>query len=126
MSEENKNLSTQKEKVDVPTISPATDIYEDQEGVILYVDLPGVNKETLDIDVDQDILTIRGAINLTTQEKMQPTYMDIRTEVYERRFTLGDELENSRIEANLDQGVLKLSIPRSEQHKPKKIEIKVA
>ena len=126
MSEESKNLSTQKEKVEVSTLYPATDIYENKEGVILYVDLPGVSKETLNIDVDQDILTIRGAINLKTQEKMQPTYMDIRAEVFERRFTLGDELDTSRIEANLNQGALKLLIPRSEQHKPQQIHIKVA
>jgi HSP20 family molecular chaperone IbpA len=52
--------------------------------------------------------------------------MEIRSELFERRFTLGDELDSSRIEASLNQGELKLSIPRLEQHKPRKINIKVA
>ncbi len=110
----------------VATLTPATDIYESKEGVVLYVDLPGVSKSTLDIDVDQDILSIKGQIDLTTAENMQPTYMDVRANVYERRFTLGDELDSSKIEAQLEHGALKLSIPRLEKHQPKKINITVA
>ncbi len=126
MSAENKEVATQQNKAEVVTLTPATDIYESKEGVTLYVDLPGVSKQTLDIDVDQDILTIKAKIDLTTAKDMQPTYMDIRADVFERRFTLGDELDSSKIEAKLDQGALKLSIPRLEKHQPKKITIKVA
>ncbi len=90
------------------------------------MDLPGVNKEMLDIDVDQDILSIKGKMHLTTADNMQPTYMDVRANVFERRFTLGDELDSSQIVAKLDQGALELSIPRLEKHQPKKINIKVA
>lgn len=126
MNTENKELTTQQNKVEVAALTPATDIYESKEGVVLYVDLPGVSKSALDIDVDQDILSIKGKVDLTTQENMQATYMDVRANVYERRFTLGDELDGSKIDAKLDKGVLKLSIPRLEQHQPKKITIKVA
>jgi HSP20 family molecular chaperone IbpA len=126
MNTENKELTTQQNKVEVAALTPATDIYESKEGVVLYVDLPGVSKSALDIDVDQDILSIKGKVDLTTQENMQATYMDVRANIYERRFTLGDELDSSKIDAKLDNGVLKLSIPRLEQHQPKKITIKVA
>jgi len=126
MNTENKEVTTQENKAEVVTLIPATDIYESREGVVLYVDLPGVNKNTLDIDVDQNILSIKGKINLTIAEKMQPTYMDIRANVFERRFTLGDELDSSKIEAQLEHGALKLSIPRLVKHQPKKITIKVA
>ncbi len=126
MNAEKKEVVTQQNKAEVVTLTPATDIYESKEGVTLYVDLPGVSKKTLGIDVDQDILTIKGKIDLTTAKDMQPTYMDIRADVFERRFTLGDELDSSKIEAKLDQGALKLSIPRLEKHQPKKITIKVA
>jgi len=126
MNAENKKVATQHQNTEVVTLTPATDIVESKEGVTLYVDLPGVSKKTLDIDVDQDILTIKGEIDLTTAKDVQPTYMDIQADVFERRFTLGDELDSSKIEAKLDQGALKLSIPRQEKHQPKKITIKVA
>jgi len=126
MNAENKEVATQENKAEVIALTPETDIYESKEGVTLYMDLPGVSKKTLDIDVDQDILTIKGKIDLTTAKNMQPTYIDIQANVFERRFTLGDELDSSKIEAKLDQGALKLSIPRLEKHQPKKITIKVA
>ncbi|MCF6204743.1 MAG: Hsp20/alpha crystallin family protein [Methylococcaceae bacterium] len=126
MNTKNKEVSTQDSRPEVITLTPETDIYESKEGVTLYMDLPGVSKKTLDIDVDQNILTIKGEIGLTTAENMQPTYMDVRANSFERRFTLGDELDSSKIKAKLDQGALKLSIPRLEKHQPKKITIKVA
>ncbi len=126
MNAEKKDLTTQENEMELVTITPATDIYESKEGVILYVDLPGVSKKSLDIDVDQDILMIRGEINLTTAESIQPTYIDVSANVFERRFTLGEELDSHKVEAKLEQGVLKLTIPRLEKHQPKKIHIKVA
>jgi len=126
MNTENKEVTKQENTAEAITLTPATDIYEAKEGVTLYVDLPGVSKKTLDIDVDQDILTIKGKIDLTTTANMQPTYVDVRADVFERRFTLGDELDANKIEAQLDQGALKLTIPRLEKHQPKKVSIKVA
>jgi HSP20 family molecular chaperone IbpA len=126
MNAENKDVATQENNVEAVSLTPATDIYESKDGVILYVDLPGVSKKTLDIDVDQDILTIKGKIDLTTAKEMQPTYIDVKSDVFERRFTLGEELDANKIEATLEQGALKLSIPRQEKHQPKKINIKVA
>jgi HSP20 family molecular chaperone IbpA len=126
MTTKNKEVAPQENHTEEATLTPATDIYESKEGVTLYVDLPGVSKETLDIDIDQDILTIKGKIDLTTAKNMQATYMDIRANMFERRFTLGEELDASKIGAELDQGTLRLSIPRQEKHQPKKITIKVA
>jgi HSP20 family molecular chaperone IbpA len=126
MTTKNKELTTQTNKADVATIAPATDIYESKDAVALYVDLPGVSKESLDIDVDQDILTIKGTISLSTPDNMQATYIDVQANTFERRFTLGDELDVNKIEAKLEQGALELTIPKLEQHKPKKIAINVA
>jgi len=116
----------QKEKAIPMTMRPAADIQESKEGATIYVDLPGVKKKALDVDVDQNVLTIKGAIDLETPENLEPGYMDVHAGIFERRFTLGEELDSDRIEANLIQGELKLFIPRSEQHKPRKIEVKTA
>jgi HSP20 family molecular chaperone IbpA len=126
MNAESKDVATQENNAEAVSLTPATDIYESKEGVTLYVDLPGVSKKTLDVDVDQDILTIKGKIDLTTAKEMQPTYIDVNADIFERRFTLGEELDANNIEATLEQGALKLSIPRQEKHQPKKINIKVA
>ena len=121
-SQENVN-TTHAQSVD---LTPAADIYETKEGVVLYLDLPGVNKESLDIDVDSDVLTIKGGVDLAIPDNLNPTYMDVHGGVFSRKFTLSAELDSSKIEANLKDGVLKLVIPRSEQHKPRKIEVKAA
>ncbi len=107
-------------------LTPAADIHETKDGAVLYLDLPGVNKESLDISVDSDVLTIKGGVNLHTPDDLNPTYMDVHAGVFKRKFTLSAELDSSKIKANLKDGVLKLEIPRSEKHKPRKIEVKAA
>ena len=107
------------------SLHPVVDIIENADGVTLYVDLPGVNKASLELDVDQNVLSIKGRINLPVPENLQPSYIEIDSGTFERRFTLGGELDNTQIKANLNQGELKLFIPRSEQHKPRKIAVKV-
>lgn len=121
----NKKVSKQNEQ-DSPKLLPATDVYESKDGVVLYLDLPGVDKDNLQIDIDKDVLNITGKINLNISNDMQPSYVDVKANTYERRFTLGDELDTNAIDANLEQGLLTLKIPRLERHKPKKIDIKVA
>ena len=105
---------------------PKADIHETKQGAVLYIDLPGVNKDSLNIDVDNNVLTIKGGVELKTPDELNPTYIDVHAGGYKRKFTLSAELNSSKINANLSDGVLKLEIPRSEQHKPRKIEVKAA
>ncbi|MCK4710771.1 MAG: Hsp20/alpha crystallin family protein, partial [Gammaproteobacteria bacterium] len=70
--------------------------------------------------------TVKGAVNLHTPTELSPRYMELHSGVFERRFTLGDELDSAKIEATLKNGELRLTIPHLEQHKPRKVEIKVA
>jgi HSP20 family molecular chaperone IbpA len=134
MSEEKQlNLSQQKQpastggqaEVEMMTLRPLADIKETTEGVSVYLDMPGVAKDALNIDVDKNLLSIRGAINLHTPEELKPSYMELHSGVFERQFTLGDELDSDNINATLKQGELIVFIPRSEKHKPRKVEIKV-
>jgi len=107
-------------------LTPAADIHETKDGAVIYIDLPGVSKDSLDINMDSDVLTIKGGVNLNTPDDLNPTYMDVHAGFYSRKFTLSSELDSAKIDANLKNGVLKLEIPRSEKHKPRKIEVKVA
>ncbi len=107
-------------------LTPFTDLYENENGAVLYIDMPGVSTDNLDININQNVLSVTGAVNLHTDENLQPTYMDLHSGVYSRQFTLGSELDTANIDATLKDGVLTLKIPRSEQHKPRKIKIKAA
>lgn len=113
-------------RAETTELTPLADLHETEQGATLYLDLPGVHPDNLDININQNVLTITGAVNLKTDEGLQPTYMDLHSGTYRRQFTLGSELDTSNIDAALKNGVLVLKIPRSEQHKPRKIKIKAA
>ncbi len=133
---ENKELQTRTETTPQPAgeqkrepvmlLRPSVDIVERAEGIDLWADLPGVDTEHLDIEVDNDALTITGDIVLDAPENLKPLHADVRTTRYQRRFSLGKELETDRIEAKLKDGVLHLFIPKAEAVRPRKIEVQAA
>lgn len=114
-------VQSQEERVQVPPV----DIYETAEGIVLMADLPGVSARTLEIRVEQEVLTIEGSLDLEMPEELKPLYAEVQASRYRRRFTLSPELDTDKIEARLSQGVLTLSIPKREELRPKKIEVKV-
>ncbi|WP_456405278.1 Hsp20/alpha crystallin family protein [Thiolapillus sp.] len=106
-------------------IRPAVDIFEDESGITLLADMPGISKDRLNIKVEADVLTIEGDAEIPMPEGMEPLYADIRANHYQRSFTLSSEMDTEKIEANLKNGVLSLRIPKREEHKPRKIEVQV-
>lgn len=111
---------------DLATLTPRVDVLEDETGITLYADLPGVAKDALEVKVEGDSLTIEGAISAATPQGMEATYAEIRLPRYRRAFTLSRELDTNRVEANLKDGVLKLRIPKYAEAQPKRIAVKVA
>lgn len=107
------------------TMLPRVDVYEDETGITLLADLPGVGRDTLDIQVEGESLTIEGAVTAATPEAMEAAYAEVRVPHYRRTFTLSRELDSARIEAQLKDGVLRLRIPKQEQAQPRKISVKV-
>ncbi|MES9829567.1 MAG: Hsp20/alpha crystallin family protein [Candidatus Thiodiazotropha sp.] len=106
------------------SIRPNVDILEDETGITLRADLPGVTKEGLDIQVDNETLSIDGKAEIDMPEAMQALYADVRATRYQRSFSLSSELDGGKTEANLKDGVLTLRIPKCEQYQPRKIEIR--
>jgi HSP20 family protein len=111
---------------DERTMVPRVDVFEDDSGITLLADLPGVPKEQLELKVDGETLLIEGAIATPTPQNLQSVYAEIRVPRYRRAFVLSRELDPSRIEANLRDGVLKLRIPKQEHAKPRRIEVRTA
>ena len=104
---------------------PAVDIIEDESGFTLTADLPGVSKDRLGVKVNGDNLLIEGEVATPVPQGMELLYAEIRTPYYRRSFTLSRELDASKIDAKLNDGVLKLRIPKAEQAKPRRIDVKV-
>lgn len=108
------------------TVSPHVDIFEDANGVTLIADVPGVSKEGLDIRVESERLFIKAEARIAVPGGFQLHHAEMREPVYERTFGLSREMDTSRIDAVLKDGVLTVSIPKSEQSKPRRIEIRSA
>ena len=113
------------ERADVPTMLPAVDVVEDAGGITLYADLPGVPKDKLNLRVDADALSIEGEVALPIPADMEANHGEVELPRYQRTFTLGKELDSEKIRAEFQNGVLKLSIPKVEHAKPRKIEVRV-
>ena len=117
--------STQQQMENTAAILPPVDIFEDESGFTLTADLPRVGKDTLRVKVDGDNLLIEGEGSVAVPEAMELVYAEIRAPYYRRSFTLSRELDASKIEANLKDGVLKLRIPKAEEAKPRRIEVNI-
>jgi len=105
---------------------PLVDVIEDKEGITLRADLPGVSKEGLAIGVDGDNLTIEGSVSLGENPALKPVYAEVRVAQYKRTFVLSRDLDTEKIDAGLVNGVLTLRIPKREQARPRRIEVKAA
>lgn len=105
-------------------LSPPVDICENADGILLIADMPGVTRDTLDIQVDKNTLVIEGDAKLDMPEGIRALYADVRSTRYRRSFGLSSELDMENIDAQLSNGVLTLKIPKRAELKPRKIEIR--
>jgi|SRR5579885_711970 HSP20 family protein len=111
-------------KIETSQWIPAVDIKEDKQQFIILADLPGVEKENINISMENNVLTIKGTRATETKEE-KPNYFRIertRGNFY-RRFTLPDTADGSKIEAKLQKGVLEVCIPKKEAAQPRLINI---
>jgi HSP20 family molecular chaperone IbpA len=113
------------QKVPQQALIPAVDIVENETGITLLADMPGVSKERLNIRVDGENLTIEGAAEVQVPEQIELLHSEMRTPFFRRSFTLSRELDSAKIEASLRDGVLRMHIPKAEEARPRRIEVNV-
>ncbi|KVC20390.1 Hsp20/alpha crystallin family protein [Burkholderia diffusa] len=106
------------------TLVPAVDISEDSQGVTLWADLPGVTKDKLDVKVHDGSLSIEAEAVVPTPANLRLQHAEVREPHFARTFTLSPDFDTSKIEASLQDGVLKLTIPRRDEARPRRIEVK--
>ena len=107
---------------DVPVFVPAVDIYESENALTLVADMPGVPTDKIDIDLDSDQLTIRGTVP-QQEEQGKVIFKEFTYGDYYRQFTLSSDIDRSKIQASMKDGVLKLVLPKAEAAKPRKITV---
>ncbi|OLL30058.1 heat-shock protein [Burkholderia sp. SRS-W-2-2016] len=107
------------------TLTPGVDIVEDAHSVTVWADLPGVQKDKLDIRVHDGSLTIDAESVVPVTPNLRLSHAEIRAPYFARRFTVSEDFDTSRIEAVLKDGVLKLTIPRRDEAKPRRIEVRL-
>jgi HSP20 family molecular chaperone IbpA len=93
---------------------PRVDIYETNGDIILLADLPGVNETTVDITLEQNVLTINGYVEPVEPEDYRLAYAEYQVGDYQRSFTLSDRIDQDGIEATVKDGVLHLYLPKAE------------
>lgn len=121
-----KPAKTQKAEVtrreqEAQTFVPPADIWEAEERVVIRMDMPGVGKNDVDIRVDRDTLNVKGTI--VGEPAGSLIYEEQRLGDFERQFSLSDDLDREKISAQMDAGVLTITVGRAEKVKPRKIEI---
>jgi HSP20 family protein len=105
-------------------VTPPVDIYETVEGLVVKADLPGVAKENLEVRVENNLLTIRGKSAHVAPG--DPIYREYELANFFRQFELNERVDQVKISADLKHGVLTLSLPKAEEAKPRRIDVKVA
>jgi HSP20 family protein len=115
-----------KEETTVParTFLPATDIFESQNALNVVLEMPGVEKNNINVSVQDGILRVEGRLDFSKYNTLQPLYTEYNVGNYSRSFRLSSKIEQHKIGAELRDGVLSLTLPKVEEPKPRTIQIK--
>jgi len=106
--------------------TPAVDIFETEKEITLLADMPGVKADDLNIDLRDNTLTLTAECSSAGGVDEQDIMMEYESGRYYRQFTLGELINQDKIDARLEDGVLRLSLPKVEKAAPKKIAVKTA
>jgi HSP20 family protein len=115
-----------KEAMTVAEWAPLVDIVEDEKEYLIKAELPEVKKEDVKVTVEDDVLTITGERKYEKEEKGKKYHRVERAYgSFERSFTLPEDADGSKVNAEFKDGILKVRLPKSEKAKPKAVEVKV-
>jgi HSP20 family protein len=117
---ENKEESTIPARVFLPT----ADIYETNDALNVVLEVPGVDKNSVDIRVEDGVLKIEGRLDFSKYQGLQPLYTEYNVGHYSRSFRLSSKIDQNKIAAELNDGVLSLVLPKVEEAKPRTIQVK--
>jgi HSP20 family protein len=100
---------------------PAADIFETDEALTVIMEMPGVDKKNVNIALENEVLRVDGRIDFSKYQGMEPVYTEYNVGHYARSFTLSDRIDRDKISAQLDNGVLTLTLPKAKGSLPRRI-----
>ena len=103
---------------------PATDIFETEQALTVSMEMPGVDKDNVEVSVENDVFRINGKIDFSKYEGLQPLYTEYNIGNYSRSFELSSKIEQGAIKAELKDGVMTLVLPKAEKAKPRRIAVR--
>ncbi len=106
-----------------PVFTPSVDIFETETALTVLADLPGVTPENIDIDLHDDVLSLVGHIKEDPEPGENVLLKEYEVGQYIRKFTLSEVIDQEKIQAELADGVLRLTLPKVEKAKPRKIQV---
>jgi len=108
---------------DLPVFVPATDICDLKDAIEVVCDMPGVDEKQVDITLENNVLTIAGCQAADEPQGYVLAHRGYREGMFRRAFTLTDTIDRARIKAHMAHGVLRLTLPKAEASKPRKIAV---
>ncbi len=126
MSDKKQATQTAREREQQRTALPAVDVFEDESGITLLADMPGVPKDKLELSVEGDTLWVEGNVQPQIPDGLEEIYAEVRVPRYRRSFNLTRELDATKIDAKLKDGVLTLRIPKQAQAQTRRIAVSAA
>jgi len=102
---------------------PTADIFETDEALTVIMEMPGVEKKNVSIALENDLLHVEGQIDFSNYQGMDPVYPEYNVGHYARRFTLSGKVDRDNISAQLDDGVLTLTLPKVKEAMPRRISV---
>jgi HSP20 family protein len=135
MAAKNKEMEIQKQEMipeetertrECQCFIPRADIYEVDEDIIVMMDMPGINENAIDITLEKNVLNVKGFAQMDNREGYSLVFAEYETGDFERSFRISDSIDQERIEAIYKNGILKLTLPKAEEAKTRKIEVKVS
>ncbi len=102
---------------------PAADIFETDQNLTIVLEMPGVSRNDVDVNVEDDVVKIEGRIDYSKYEGLQPVYTEYNVGNYVRSFRIPNQIERDAIKAEMKDGVMKLVLPKTEKAKPRRIAV---
>jgi HSP20 family protein len=114
-----------KEETTIPVrqFLPASDIYETESDLMVVLEMPGVEKGNVSINVENSVLSVEGRLDLTKYQGLQPLYTEYNIGNYSRSFRLSSKIDQNKIAAEMKDGVLSLKLPKVEEAKSRTIRV---
>jgi HSP20 family protein len=115
----------QKEEATIPArvFLPNADIYETQDALTVILEMPGVERDNVEIHIEDGVLNVAGRLDLSKYKGLHPLYTEYNIGHYSRSFRLSSKIDQSKIGAEMNDGVLSLTLPKVEEAKPRTIKV---